>query len=101
MLTLRRPITGIQVLHGKGGCLCLLCCHLVFAQRAICLPSSLGFVTDLSSGQNEATQPKIVGLRCKLECAMRAQSVRARHLASILGKIVFMSLALWASSPRG
>ena len=53
----------------------------------------LGFVLNLAEGQIQVPEAKLESLRCMLQEAKQAQSVRARYLASLLGKLISMSLA--------
>ena len=53
----------------------------------------LGFVVDLALGQIQVPVSKIIALRSILKQAERIPFVKARYLASMLGKIVSMSLA--------
>ena len=53
----------------------------------------LGFVIDMIMGQIEVPEPKIVALRSMLGRARHSRQVRAKYLASILGRIMSMSLA--------
>ena len=53
----------------------------------------LGFVIDLVLGQIQAPDSKIVMLQNMIEQARDISFVRPRYLASMLGKIISMSLA--------
>ena len=54
----------------------------------------LGFVIDLSKGQIEVPTEKVVALRSKLQVMCQLQKVQAKQLASVVGSIISMSLAL-------
>ena len=58
----------------------------------------LGFVVDMALGHIEVPQSKITALQSMIGCARQATCIRARRLASILGKIASMSLAFGAVS---
>ncbi len=53
----------------------------------------LGFVIDTALGQIEVPQEKLTALRSMLDEARRSECIRARRLASIVGRIISMSLA--------
>ena len=53
----------------------------------------LGFVVNTFGGQIEVPESKIAELRSMLEIAKQSDQVRAKFLASILGKIMSVSLA--------
>ena len=53
----------------------------------------LGFVVDLALGQIEVPQDKLLSLQSRLQQAIQCPKIRARSLASIVGKIISMSLA--------
>ena len=53
----------------------------------------LGFVIDLAKGVIQVPESKIVSLRSMLQVAKQASCVRAQYFASILRKIISMSLA--------
>ena len=54
----------------------------------------LGFELDLKVGFNSVPRSKIMALQTLLEQASEQEVLTARHLASITGKIISMSLAL-------
>ena len=53
----------------------------------------LGFIIDLAKGVIQVPESKIVSLRSMLQVVKQASCVRAKYLASILGKIISMGLA--------
>ena len=54
----------------------------------------LGFVIDLALGQLEVPQEKLVALRQALDRACQTSRMLARQLASIVGRIISMGLAI-------
>ena len=52
-----------------------------------------GFVIDTALGQIEVPKPKLDALRSMIERVKASPVIMARHLASILGKIISMSIA--------
>ena len=54
----------------------------------------LGFVVDLSKGQIEVPEDRIAALRVKLREICQSRLVSARNLASIVGSVISMSLAI-------
>ena len=54
----------------------------------------LGFVLDLSKGQIEIPQERVSATKKKLQRACQLQRLPARELASIVGKIISMGLAI-------
>ena len=59
----------------------------------------LGFLIDLSVGEFSVLAFKIEALKSKLRETKAAKCVPTRQLASLIGKIVSMSLALGPVSP--
>ena len=53
----------------------------------------LGFVVDVCLGQIEVPSEKITALRSALHQATQSPRIKARSLASIIGKIISMGLA--------
>ena len=54
----------------------------------------LGFVVDLSKGQIEVPEDRIAALRVKLQEICQSRLVSARNLASVVGSLMSMSLAI-------
>ena len=54
----------------------------------------LGFMIDLLQGQFYVPAHKVESLKSQLQMVLQMQTVPARMLASVLGKIISMSLAL-------
>ena len=54
----------------------------------------LRFVIDMTAGQIEVPQSKIVASRELLDCVKQTSHVKAKCSASVVGKIMSMSLAL-------
>ena len=54
----------------------------------------LGFVLDLSKGQIEVPEDRIAAVKVKLQKICQARLVSAKHLASVVGSIISMSLAI-------
>ena len=52
------------------------------------------FKTDLAKGEFLVPDHKLVKLKCQLQEALGLQLMPARKLASLIGKIISMSLAL-------
>jgi len=54
----------------------------------------LGFQLDLEEGQISIPQEKVTALRSLLQSALALKEIRAKFLASIIGKIISMSWGL-------
>ena len=54
----------------------------------------LGFVVDLSKGQIEVPEDKLAAVKVKLQKSYQLRLVSAKHLASVVGSILSMSLAI-------
>ena len=54
----------------------------------------LGFIIDLAKGEFTVLEHKLVKLKSQLQEALRSQIMPARILASLIGRIISMSLAL-------
>lgn len=54
----------------------------------------LGFIIDLAKGEFTDPEHKLFKLKSHLQEALRSQVMPARMLASLIGRIVSMSLAL-------
>ena len=54
----------------------------------------LGFIVDLDKGEFSVPQNKLDALKCQLQAISKVPGVPARQLASVIGRIMSMSLAL-------
>ena len=54
----------------------------------------LGFVMNLSQGHTEVPADKVAALKVKLQKICQSRLVVAKHLASVVGSIISMSLAI-------